>query len=228
MKKFSLLGMLGGAALVLAGVPGTANAIQINFAAHPSQSGAVAFDGASDSFYFVPAVHQFQITSVLGGSGDSVGMSGNITASFLIGAVTVNGGIQTAPVSGAGTLTINDGVTTLSAALVWGTISSFGIGGTMNHAGILNLSDISYGGSHADLIALAAPGVGTAVVTFEFNQETSLIQLKDFGGQTSFMGSFNSYREDIDPPQVPDGGLTLALLGLALAGVESIRRRIQS
>jgi hypothetical protein len=222
MKTKTLFSILAGGAMVSAGMPVTANAIQINIAA--SQDIAVVFDAPSDSFYFMPAVNQFQVTSVAGGIGDSVGLSGNITASFLIGDVTIHGELQTAPVVGWGTLTINNGANTLKADLVWSGISSSSADLTINPAGILNLANITYAGMNSDLMALASSAEGTAVVMFEFDQATSLTQLKDSGGQISFQGRLNSHN---DPLAVPDTGFTLGLLGLALTGVETLRRRLQ-
>lgn len=226
MKTRFLPSFLAASMFALACFPDAAQGVQINLTGSTSRSVTVVFDAGSGSFYFVPAVDQFQVTSVIGGTGDSIGMSGNVIASYSIGPVTISGGLQTAPVTGAGMLTINDGLHNLVADLVWGTISTFGTGGTINYASIINLSNISYSGARSDLLELATAGSGTAVVNFQFSEPTSLTQLKQFGGQTTFTSSLTAPGGNIPGPQVPDGGLTLALLGLALAGVETVRRRV--
>jgi hypothetical protein len=157
--------------------------------------------------------------------GDAVGDFGRMDGTFTIGAITTVGSVQTASVTGVGILTIHDGLgSDLKASLVWDAIQTSGAGGTINVNGVLNLSGIAYAGTELDLIALrdAQAGSGSDVVTFQFRPGKSLTALTANGkiNSTSFSGTLQA-------TPVPDGGLTLSLLGVALMGVEGLRRKLK-
>jgi len=215
---------------VVAATPKTAQAIQVNIG--NLVGSYVHFDGSSDSFSFAPGSgsDQFAITTVGGGSGDSIGDRGFMSGSFTIGTISSFFGIESAPVTGAGSFTIHDGLgNDLTANLVWNTIATMGAGGLINVNGALNLTSISYGGTRNDLLALSSTGLGTETISFQFSSSTSLTALTTDGTtyDTSFSGSLSVVSTGGSSP-VPDGGTTMALLGLGLLGVEGLRRRVVS
>jgi hypothetical protein len=220
LSVFALLG-------VLAASPETARALQINFGNLTGAS--VQFDGTSGTFSFNPGSggNQFAITTVGGGAGDSVGDLGSMSGTFTIGTISSFLGVQTAPVTGTGSLTIHGGGNDLTAALVWNTIATMGAGGLINVNGALNLTSITYSGLQTDLLGLSSTGVGTETISFQFAGLTSLTDLTTSGTSldTSFSGSLSAVSTGGGAP-VPDGGTTMALLGTGLVGVGGLRRRL--
>ena len=153
-------------------------------------------------------------------SGTASGLMGEMTGTFTIGTITTIGGVSSASVSGSGTFVIHDGVNTLSATLTWVDITQNGTGDNLNITGTVNLTGITYGGSNADLVALRNAGNGANVLTFQFVPAVTLATLRNGPGpnSTSFSGTVAT---------LPDGGTTVALLGLALTGLEGLRRRMK-
>src|SRR4029077_19774506 len=128
----------------------------------------INFDGMTH-FSFSPGVNNFNITS----PGISAGLFGEMTGTFTIGTITVNGLQESAPVTGSGGFVIHDGFgNNLTATLTWINITQLGQGGTLNISGQVNLTGISYSGSNADLIALA--NAGSAVNTLTFQTQVDL------------------------------------------------------
>lgn len=209
-----------------------AQAISIDFSSTPSA--VVTFTGGagnSDFFSFVnqvvpESVPDFMITSPVGTP--SFGDLGEITGSFQIGAVTIiPGGIQLAPVTGSGTLSIADGLgNTFSGTLQFTDISTVGnsrsTGGTIL-SGVLNLTSITYGplAAEADLRAFAINGDGSAVITFQFAPGRTLSQLKATNARNS-----TSFSGTLATDDVPDAGATAALLGIGFLGVAGLRRKL--
>ena len=172
---------------------------------------AIHFDGAGN-FGFTPGggSDQFQITT----GGSAFGDLGNVSGSYAIGAVTISGGNQSAPVTGSGTLTIHDGLgSDLTGGITWVTISSSGTAGALNIGGVINLSTLAYSGTEADLLGLAASGSGIAVVSFTFIPGKTVTELK--GGifdATSYSGTLTSAAVP-EPTTVIAGALLLLPFG---------------
>jgi hypothetical protein len=199
-----------------------AQAIALNFGNTPT--GQISFDGASHFDFPVtgvagPANNSFKITGVTGGAGTSVGFFGTMTGPA--GGWTFDGAGN---VTGSGTLDVFDGSAHLTAALTWSklTVNGPGTGGQLNEFLTANLTGITYSGADPDLIALAGPGFGTETLSWTFPTGGHFLSnLASVAQTTSFSGSLET-----TPPPLPDGGMTVALLGLAFLGVEGLRRKL--
>jgi hypothetical protein len=182
--------------------------ITLNYANLPGTSVTFAPGGAF-SFSNNASGDQFSITGVSGGVGDSVGLDGFLFPGgpFTIGAITISGPIQSAPVTGTATLNIVDGLgKDLTGTIKWDDITTIGTGGILNLFGTLNLTGITYSGSNKDLDALAATGSGADVLAFQFVPARTLTQLESTGGSTSYSGSITTVPEP--------GTVTLVSMGL--------------
>lgn len=214
--KIALLTALGAAAIAAP----QAEAIHLDIA--NVTSAEVVFSGTTDTFTFADGVggYDFEITGTTGVAGDALGLLGNITGTFTIGAITIAGPLQTAPVTGTGTMTIDAGDGLLTGSIVWLSASTFGTTGGFNLTGAFNYTSLAYGGINSDLQELAAPGLASATISFQFNPAKSLTALTANGTthRTSYSGS-------IDTP-LPDAGATLALLGVGVLGLGALRRRL--
>lgn len=180
-------------------------AVSFDFSSNPG-TGLIQFDGAGN-FSFTSTTFQID-------TGSASGWTGDITGSFAIGVG------NPAPVSNVGQFIIDDGATDLTADLTFGTIGVLGTGGTLNVFGVINLTNISYAGTNADLEALRDDVSGALVITFQFVPAVSLANLKAGVHKTTFSGSVFS-RSSI----VPDGGASAVLLGTGLLGLAAISRR---
>jgi hypothetical protein len=206
-KSASLLAL--GAALALTG---TAHAVSFTYSSE--NNSFIVFDGASN-FEFTPAVNNFKVTS-----GSAAGALGEITGTYTIGAISVFGPVKTAPVSGVGAFTIHDGSGfDLTGTLSWVNITQNGTGGNLNTVGNVNLTGVTYGGSNADLVALKNNTTAYNTLSFSFVPAVDLENLKNGPGSnsTSFSGTVTS--------NVPEGGLSLVMLGLALSSLAVVRRK---
>jgi hypothetical protein len=210
------------APIVVAGIAfvgaSTAQATSIGFDYSSTIGSDIDFPG-NGTFSFAPATDNLQITLTHNGTGTANGLFGEITGTYTIGAISGN----TASVSGGGTFVIHDGLGfNLSGNLTWVNIVQTGTGDGLNLQGTLNLTGVTYGGLNADLLTFATlgQGHGANTLTAQFLPGLSLNDL--VGGHddsTSFSGSVAA---------VPDGGTTVALLGLGLVGIEVLRRKLQS
>lgn len=216
LRQGLAVGLVG---LGLATLAGRCPAITIDFAA--LEHASVQFVGTGDTFSFLaaPDGNHFVITAS-DGVGDAVGLRGQMLGTWTIGPIVSIGGLEQASVSGTGTLIIHDGLGyDLTGTLTWDTIYTFGASGGLNVTGRLNVQNISYQGSVADLQAVMLHGRGWAsdVVSFQFRPSKSLTQLTTDGAinETSFSGTLRA----------PDTGSSLLLLGMGLAGLAGLRRR---
>jgi len=191
-------------------------------------SGAVIqFVGTGDNVFFVAAPSgpdtgfDFKITTP---TSPLVNFRGNIDGLFTIGAITVSGSLQEAPVSGSGTFSIWDGATSLTADLVWlDTLTYRSIGG-LNTDSALNLSNFTYTGLNQDLADLRDYGnsnLGSLVVSFQFASSKSLTTLTTDGQEnsTSYSGTLNVI------PEPSTYAAILCVLSLGVVGVKRWRGR---
>ena len=192
--------MLAAACLLLAAHH--TEAITVGFSS--ATNAVIRFDASTDSFQFIDGNggRDFEIT-LSDGAGDSLGLLGNMSGTFTIGSITSFLGFEFASVSGLGTFSIFDGSSLFTATLAWDDIYSIGTTGGINAVGTLNLTNIAYSGTNADLLALAsgAGNNGTSAVSFQFIPPESLTDLTTGSGffQTSYSGT-----AFVEPQSVPD------------------------
>jgi len=188
----------------------------------PYNNALIKFFGATDTFSFTqPAGGNFLITNVTGGTDpQTLGLTGNISGTFTIGAITTVGPLQTAPVTGTGLFTIKDEANvTFTASLAWVDISTFFGAGGINSGGVANLMPVSYGGANTDLLAFFNNG-GTTNLTFNFSPGKTLTNLTTgvATNSTTFSGSASA---------VPVPG-ALGLMATGLIGVVGLGLRKKS
>lgn len=201
----------------IAGTPGRAEAgFSLGFASDPGPQ--LVFNGAN-GFTFVDSgspPHGFTTTTQTGGDGSGVGLQGRITGSYTIGSITSTpipgvGTLQTASVttSPGATLSIRDaGGFELVGDLTFAAISTLtipgGINGGIAGSGSLNLVNITYSGTNADLIRLRDSLAATASISF-----------------TPLLGQDLAYLASTPTTTVPYSGVLMAApapSGLLLAG----------
>ena len=151
----------------------------------------VSFAGGGFTFVGNGSGVQFEVDDVFNGSGDSIGFDGYISSGgpFAIGAITITGSFQTAPVTGNGILHISDGVNQLTGTVQWMDISTVGTSGVLNLNGVVNLTGIAYPGTSLDLQSLVASGSAEVDLTFQFIPGKTLTQLVAAGGFSDFSGT---------------------------------------
>lgn len=235
MRDLVLPGLLGGLGeemmiyrktilTVLAGamfaVPVASQAISFNLASQPGTTPAVIeFNGDPTRTITFPAANDGFDFVIQAGAAGLNGLLGNLDGTFTVGAVTNQGfGIETAPVSGTGVFSIFDGANTLTADVAWTDIFSLGTTLGLNVSGNLNITNIVYSGSNADLMAMDAAGAGILTVSAQFVPGQSLSQLMSNGAlnTTSYSGTYAA---------VPEPA-TLAVVSLAGAAILRRRRKV--
>jgi len=151
----------------------------------------ITFSGGSFSFVDGDGGYDFSITGSAGGTGDAVGLLGNLGGSFAIGTISdLGGGLLQAPVTGAGSLSINDGSNLFTADVDWKNIRTLDTAGGLNATGSINLTNLAYSGSFQDLLQLKNALTGIGVITFQFIPAVSLTDLKTGQYNNSYSGTF--------------------------------------
>jgi hypothetical protein len=139
---------------------------------------------------------QFQVTSTGAGSGLFGSFSGG---PWNYGPITINGGLQTANVTTpGGSFAIDDGSGHLLTGNVnWVQVFTLGATGGLNAGASINITDLSYSGSNAALLALlSTSGTGSMDLSFQFATAESLTQLSDGATiGTSYSGSLTAVPE---------------------------------
>lgn len=216
MKKTQLLGVVCSCIIASFVTPATAATIGYSNTSNSSinldPTDNCGGSGTVGCFSFSTG-NSIQITS-----GTASGFSGGISGVFGVGTITPNGLLETALVSGTGSLSIFDGSQTLTAVLNWVDIATVGTGGILNVLGAANLNNIAYSGTNGDLLALFNAGTGTQTATFQFTSPTSLTDLFT----TSTTTTSTSFSGSINPIPVPPA---LWLFGSGLLGLVGIARR---
>ena len=154
-------------------------------------------------------------------TGCAAAISGTFTISNI--QIIVPGLAETGDVSGTGAFVIHDGMgNDLTATLVWTSVAQIGAGNALNFHGNVNLTGITYSGTNADLVTLANAHSAIDVLSFQFTTQIDLTTLANHTGgdiTNSFSGTIAT---------VPDGGTTVALLGVALLGIGGVRRMFRA
>jgi hypothetical protein len=195
----------------------------------PNTGSSIQFNGNQDSFNFNSGTdgYQWYITSETGGTGSAVNLNGSVlNGPFSYGPITSSGvglsQIQSATVLGPlGTLVINNApLDNLTGTVNWIDISTFYVvGGFLNAAVNVNLSNISYTGPNPDLQTLVADQPGTLDVSFQFTPGENLTSLSTGTGPYT-----TSYSGSVSVTPVPEPA-TLALAGLGGLSVLLFRRQ---
>ncbi len=217
---------------VLLALPVGAQGLSLNFSSSPGAS--IQFNGSSSSFQFDSSTSstfggfflgtQWFIGTETGGSA-AVGLFGSVGSSvFTYGPITTTGTEQSAMVTGpAGQLVINDGSGyNLTGIVNWGQIETFNYAGALNASLGVNVTDLSYSGSNADLKALIADGAASMNLTFQFAPGETLSQLTS--GSSPFL---TSYSGSISATAVPEPTtVSCSLIGLTILGfVQRLKTR---
>ncbi len=222
MKAWILAAVLGGATLQVGAAP-----LILNYGA--AGIGAISFNSISGGadFSFPPngaAASDFSVTTISGFSNPNSGASmltgllGDITGTYtyLTSQITTIGPVQTAPVSGTGMFIIHDGLGhDFTANLDFVDVDTAGVGGTINFTGDVNLTNLSYSGTNANLLELAASPAGIVTATFQFTNAVSLTSIATMctsgNCSTSFSGSLSTVPEPLYSGIVLVGGTGLVL-----------------
>jgi len=180
----------------------------------------IQFNGSASSFQFDPltgsvGTPQFQVTSEQGGSA-AVGLYGWINnGPWAIGAITVNGSLQTASVTGTGALAVSDASGKLLTGNVnWVTIQTANYAGAINASLVVNVSNLAYAGANADLLTFVHQA-GSLDLTFQFSPGMTLTQLTSGAGPytSSFSGSLSGVSAVPEPTTMIAGALLLLPFG---------------
>ena len=208
-------------------------ALEIDYGQNQAAGSQLAFNksGSVDSFNFTgPAATtstgQFKVFAddaagtAIGDYG-SLASSGFTVTSLMHQSLGGNNYFDSGTVAGSGVVTIVDhaGVT-FTANVSFNSISET-YGPQIKNTGIdgvtANLTSITYTGTEADLKTLAKEGVGSLTIDWTYNGK-GLAGLFAFDSNVNYKGIITN--------AVPDGGMTLVMLGAALSGVVLMKRKI--
>jgi hypothetical protein len=190
----------------------------------------IVFTGAGNLLAQVSftGLGQFQIDHVAGGTGSAAGYLGAISGVWTLGPpipLTVDPLLETARITGAGTLSIFDGTDELTATLEWvegrsrKAVQSVGKLGAPG-----NLTGVSYAGVDPDLLAYANALRTSAFLTYSFLPGQGFEDLVLSGTRIT---TFSAKLVAATGNPVPDAAATSALLGLGLLSLAALSCRCQ-
>ena len=217
-KSFKITAALA-LAVAAMGFVNSAKALEIDYASAPG--GLIDFPGDS-TFHFTPGDNGSNLQII---NGSASGFFGEVSGTFTISniQVIVPGLVETGDVSGTGAFVIHDNMGhDLTATVVWNSIAQVGAGNALNFHGDVNLTNIMYSGTNTDLVTLANAHSAVNVLSFQFTMAVPLTVLANHPAPditNSFSGTIAT---------VPDGGTTVALLGVALLGIGGLRRMFRA
>jgi hypothetical protein len=231
-------------ALLLMGMGSVdAATLKVDFAAAPDDGdgASIFFDptdtgGGVGTFTFESAATGYDF-AITGASptpflSSAIGLFGEITGVYEVGPITTTGDIQTADVTPTGggpfEFRIDDGAgDTFVGTVDWIDIATFGAFGGLNSDASVNLTGVTYTGTNAALLALAAAEDHSVVISFQFTPPRSLHDIFDatVSSSTSYSGSLTS-ETDQPIPEIPEPASLVLLLGstLCVGGFASRRR----
>ncbi len=214
-----VFGVLAGSALLAQAAP-----ISLNFSSLPGST--IQFNGSASTFSFNPSgADQWWITSINNGVGDSLALHGRFSGGpWTYGGITTTGPNQHASViSPLGTITLFDGTGgTATGAINWVDVDTYQFAGALNGSAAVNLTGLTYTPGTtpiSDLQQVVAGGLGSALLTFQFNPGMTLTDLTSGTGpyRTSYSGSIAA---------IPEPGImALTLFGLLPLAVRSFRSK---
>jgi len=194
--------------------------------------------GTSGSFQFNNngSGQGFDITSS-SGVGDSTGLYGTIggTFSYTTTSIQTYGPVETAPLTtSGGELTITDANHQVLTATIAGLdVTTLGTSGAVNVTGAINLTNVVYNGTDADLKALKADvnqNGGVFSLTFQFTPALNLTNLatNKADNTTSYSASLDTSSFGVTSVPEPSS-LALGCIGtMALIGYGRWRRKDRS
>lgn len=204
--------LIFGAMAVLFAAPAMSHALSFSFVSESGTPNAlIQFNGTPKTISFLDAGNGFDFVIGAASNVNLNGLKGNIGGTFTVGAITIAGPVQTAPVSGTGTFSIFDGTNTLTADLVWQDVFTFGTQSGLNVNGNTNITNVSYSGSNAGLIELANSVNRTVTVSTQFIPGLTLTQLMTQGATNAntYSGTFNAVPEPASIAMLGMGALAL-------------------
>ena len=187
----------------------------------------IQFNGVAGTFSFnAPTQTEFMITAS-DAVGDSIGDHGWFTGVYNVAALTPSSALVTT----IGTVTIQDhgGQDLVAHFLNFMNVNASGTDVHLNQLGTPNMFNITYSGGESDLQSLATYLDQTLVLSasslsyFADRSHAPATLVDLFQGGRTFLTGFSG---QISAGAVPDGGLTILLLGGAISALGFVQRRM--
>lgn len=213
------------AAAVVVGVAtsGFASAAMYKWEGASDVGASIDFVGAPSNLVTFPNIGAFDFVVTRSDDSSLDGLKGHITTGgFNVGMITITGGLQVAPVTGTGTVSIFDGLDTLTADLQFDEISSFNNSVGLSFSTLVNLTNVSYSGSNAGLLAVLNsidPALSIAATFVPNRPLTDLLTNNPGTITTSYALAFSGH------PVPEPSTVALLTVGLGLVGFSVTRAR---